>query len=190
MSPDPSTAELLEPYRAYLRTLAATQVYRDLQGKLDPSDIVQTVFVKAYEGFSNVRDRSPEVLLTWLQAILKAELVDVVRHFHRQRRDVTRERSLVQDVDHSAEALNGLAAACQPSPSAITVRNEELLRLANAIDALDSDQRTVVILKHLRQCSLAEISVECHKTPAAVAGLLRRGLARLREILDDPHSFL
>ncbi len=62
--------------------------------------------------------------------------------------------------------------------------NEQLLQLANSLLELPVDQREVVILKHLRDRTLQQIADESGRTVPAVAGLLRRGLAKLREILE------
>ena len=53
---------------------------------------------------------------------------------------------------------------------------------------LPADQREVVLLKHCQGLSLADIASHLGRTPAAVAGLLRRGLQQLRETLpvNDP----
>ena len=61
---------------------------------------------------------------------------------------------------------------------------EQLLQLANSLLELPVDQREVVILKHLRDRTLQQIADESGRTVPAVAGLLRRGLAKLREILE------
>ena len=64
-------------------------------------------------------------------------------------------------------------------------RNEDLLRLANALLELPDDLREVVILKHLRNVPLQQIADQTERTAASVAGLLRRGLAKLRVVLED-----
>ena len=65
------------------------------------------------------------------------------------------------------------------------MQEEELLHLAGALAQLPEDQRAVVELKHLQDWSVAEICQHLDKSEAAVAGLLRRGLQRLRELLSD-----
>ncbi len=60
-----------------------------------------------------------------------------------------------------------------------------MLHLAEALTALPEDQRQVVELRHLKGWSLAAIPRHLGRTPAAVAGLLHRGLARLRHLLPE-----
>ena len=67
------------------------------------------------------------------------------------------------------------------------MQHEELLRLAEALDRLPDDQRTAVELHHLQGCSVVDIGAQLDRTEAAVAGLLRRGLKKLRELLQGNH---
>lgn len=63
------------------------------------------------------------------------------------------------------------------------MRNEELLRLANALATLPEPMREVVVLKHLRGQTLAQIGEQIGRSVPAVASLLRRGLEELRHRL-------
>jgi RNA polymerase sigma-70 factor (ECF subfamily) len=76
--------------------------------------------------------------------------------------------------------MAGWLAADQTSPSQAAERNEELLRLADALAALPEPQREVVVLKHLRGWTLRQIGEHLGRTVPAVASLLRRGLEDLR----------
>jgi RNA polymerase sigma-70 factor (ECF subfamily) len=60
-----------------------------------------------------------------------------------------------------------------------------LLRLAQALAELPDDQRAAVELKHLKGYSLEEVARQLGRTKASVAGLLFRGLRRLRELMGD-----
>ena len=93
------------------------------------------------------------------------------------------ERALKADLDRSASGLAGWLAADQTSPSQAAERNEELLRLADALAALPEPQREVVVLKHLRGLTLQQIADQIGRTVPAVASLLRRGLEDLRRRL-------
>jgi DNA-directed RNA polymerase specialized sigma24 family protein len=41
-------------------------------------------------------------------------------------------------------------------------------------------------MRHLQDRSVTEVGQLMGRSPAAVAGLLRRGLKALRELMDDP----
>ena len=180
-SPDDN---LLEPYRGYLWALAHAQLDWRLRGQLEASDIVQQTLLRAHAGLSELRDRNPSVLVAWLRQILTSVLNDEIRRCHRGKRDVAREIALAADVDQSAAGMEQWLIADQTSPSMAAQRNEQLLQLADALLQLPEDQRDVVILRHLKNLPLQQIAELTKRTSASVAGLLRRGLAQLRSILD------
>lgn len=184
----PANAEagkVLEPFRKYLRLLAYVHLDARLRGKLDPSDVVQQTMLRASVGFEDFRGRETPIVAAWLRKILARTLSDAVRDLERAKRDIHRERSIQQAMDKSASGLEAWLAADQSSPSERADRNEQLLRLADALCELPDDTRTAVVLKHCRGWTLAVIAEHLNRTPAAVASLLHRGLKQLRELLHD-----
>jgi RNA polymerase sigma-70 factor (ECF subfamily) len=181
MPREPSQA--LEPFRSYLEVLARVHLDPRLRGKLDPADVVQQTLLRAYAAWPTLETPEPPVIAAWLRRILARTLADVVKHYDRDRRAVDLERSLEADLDRSASGLAGWLAADQTSPSQAAERNEELLRLADALAELPEPQREVVVLKHLRGWPLQRIADQIGRTVPAVASLLRRGLEDLRRRL-------
>jgi RNA polymerase sigma-70 factor (ECF subfamily) len=181
MSHDP--AEALEPFRNYLKVLADLHLDRKLRGKLDPSDVVQQTMLRAYSALSEVRDPRPDVLAAWLRRILASTLADAVKHYERDKRDVALERSLGAELDRSASVFAAWLAADQTSPSGPAERNEELLRMVEALAELPELMREVVVLKHCQGWTLPQIAERIGRTVPSVASLLRRGLEELRNRL-------
>jgi RNA polymerase sigma-70 factor (ECF subfamily) len=65
------------------------------------------------------------------------------------------------------------------------MRSERLLRLAEALEALPEAQREAVELHHWQGWSVAEIARQLDRSTRAVAGLLQRGLQKLRHHLRE-----
>jgi RNA polymerase sigma-70 factor (ECF subfamily) len=84
--------------------------------------------------------------------------------------------------------LEGWLAVEQSSPSEQAHRNEQLVRLAAALGELPEDQRRAVEWHHLRGLPVAEVSRQMGRSSRAVAGLLLRGMRRLRQLLDAEQS--
>jgi RNA polymerase sigma-70 factor (ECF subfamily) len=175
----------LERFRAYLDLLVRHRLDGRLQGKLDASGVVQQTLWEAYQGWAEFRGTSEAEVAAWLRRILVRNLTDEVRKLGAGKRDLARERSLEQAVEQSSANLAGLLALEQSSPSQQAARHEQMLELAAALAQLPADQRTAVELHHLEGCSLAEVGQAMQRSKEAVAGLLFRGLKRLRELLQQ-----
>jgi RNA polymerase sigma-70 factor (ECF subfamily) len=122
-------------------------------------------------------------LAALLRRLLANNLADEVRKCYAGKRDVQRERSLDAALEASSARLEALLAADQSSPEQRAGRNEEWLRLAAALERLPEAQRQAVELHYLRGWRLEEVASHLGPGKSAVAGLLHRGLGKLREYL-------
>ncbi len=183
MAPNETPPRPLEHFRSYLRLLAGLQLDPRLQAKIDPSDVVQETLLKAHQALDQFRGHSKAEMAAWLRRILANVLADVLRRYQAGARDVAQERSLEQAVEESSARLEGWLAAEQSSPEEQAMRQEQLLRLAEALAQLAPDQRQAVELRHLKGCSLGVVAQQMGCSKEAVAKLLLRGVARLRERL-------
>lgn len=174
----------LERYRHYLMTLASAHVSPRLRNKLDLSGIVQETFLEAHRGWSRCQSPAGPAPVAWLRKILAHNLADALRGLRSGKRDVARERSLEDLLAESSAGLGALLATHEPSPSSAALRDESAVRVADALAALPDAQREALMLQYWHGWSLAEIGAHLGRSPAAVAGLLKRGIRQLRELLD------
>jgi RNA polymerase sigma-70 factor (ECF subfamily) len=172
----------LEEFRSYLLLLARMQLDPGPRNRIDPSDIVQQTLLEAHAKAGQFGG-DDSALAAWLRQALVNNLRDAWRALRREKRDPRREQALEQAVEHSTARLEAMLAAPHSSPSQRAVRNEDLVRLADALTRLPEAQREAIILHHLQSCSLAETARGLGRSDAAVAGLLHRGLKKLRELM-------
>jgi RNA polymerase sigma-70 factor, ECF subfamily len=183
MSPESQAADrAIERYRDYLHLLARLQLDPRFQGKLDPSDVVQQTLLKAHRNLGQYRGQTEAELAGWLRRILANTLTDAARSF---RLELDAGRSLERSLADSSARLEAWLIARDESPDGRLRRHEQTLAVADALAQLPEDQRTAIEFHHLKEISVTEIAALMNRSEASVAGLLRRGLKRLRELLAD-----
>lgn len=171
----------LENYRDVLYFAAQFDLDPQLQGKLDLSGVVQQTLWDAHAGFTEFRGTREHELLAWLRRILANNLIDEIRKLDRAKYDARLEVSLAE----SSLRLEAVLATDYTPPSHRAVRNEEMFRLMQAMLDLPEDQRTAVLRHHLQGATLALVAIEMDRSKEAVAGLIHRGMTRLRDLLAE-----
>jgi RNA polymerase sigma-70 factor (ECF subfamily) len=180
MSQEPNILDPeLERNREFLRILARKHLDRRLWSKIDPSDVVQKTLLSAHEKREQIRGSDP---LPWLVTALRNDVRDAIRDFGRID---AKERAFQQAVDESVRMVHSWAVADVSSPSQRAMKQEELLRLVQALVQLPEAERIAVELHHLNGWSVAEVADQLQRTEPAVAGLLHRGLKRLRNLMQE-----
>ena len=175
--------ESLDGFRSYLRLLANMQIDRRVRSKVDASDIVQQTMLQAYQARDQFRGENDKQRAAWLRQILARNLHHATRDMTRDKRDVRREQAMHVAIDQTSMRLERMLSDGDSTPSAKAQRSEQLLRMAQAIESLPEVQREALLLHYLEQKSLNQIAEQLDKTRGSVAGLVRRGLAALRESL-------
>jgi RNA polymerase sigma-70 factor (ECF subfamily) len=202
MNPDPAAllararagdraalGRLLESFRGYLTVLAAVQIGRRLQGKVDAADVVQEAFLGASRDFAQFRGETEAQFLAWLRQVLASVLANLVRHYQgTQRRDIRLERQLTTELDQSSQALDRGLAAAQSSPSQQATRREQAALLADALTRLPEEMRDLLILRHLEGLTFQQVAERLGKSVDRLKKQWPRALASLRNILErmDP----
>jgi RNA polymerase sigma-70 factor (ECF subfamily) len=171
----------LEKYREYLGLLGRLHLDEKLAGKVDVSGVVQMTLWEASQ--SQWVDLNDEDRVRWLRRIFSDNLLDEIRKFRTQARNVQRELSLDKAIEESASRLNHWLANDQSTPSRKAGRAEEEMRLAKALACLPSAQREAIELHYLQGLPLESIGIRMKRTKGAVAALIFRGTTRLRTLL-------
>jgi RNA polymerase sigma-70 factor (ECF subfamily) len=181
---------LLREYRPFLRLIAEQEVGPELQRREDASDIVQRTEIEAYQAIRQFQGSSEPEFSAWLKQILRRNVSNLIRDNRAAKRDVRRERYL-DDTEGSVSVTWLIPAGRRHvSASSHVIKAEAALKLLRALHELPEEQCTAVRLRHLKGCSLNEIAATMHKSPAAVAGLIRRGVQALRDQVDVDGSWL
>ena len=176
-------SDLLDAHRNYLRVLAASCLHREMQGKADPSDVVQGTLLKVHENFRHFRGTTELEWMAWLRKILVNQMTDFQKGFRRERRNVTREQPLESLVDRSSAMLRNLGPAPGPSPSQEAQRRESAALVADALAELEPEDSEVVILRSLHELDWNAIGAKTGRSPDAARMLWARAMQRVGGLL-------
>jgi len=178
-------SRLFADYADYLTLLARLQIHRRLQGKADPTDLVQETLLKAHRHFDQFRGTTETELTAWLRQILATSTANLVRHyFGAKQRDIRLERSLVDELGESSHSLGGGGLVGRlSSPSQRAVRRDRAVVLATALGRLPAEYAEAVILRHLEGLSFPEVAERMGRSVDSVKKLWARGLEKLRDLM-------
>jgi len=181
---------LLEQYRGYLLMLAHRYLSDRLRQRVDPLDIVQLTYLEAKRDLQQFRGNTPAEFAGWLRGMLKNNVASAVtRHI------TTQKRSLGREVRQPAGGDNGSSAGWiqqlpggSTSPSGVAIRSEAVVGLIEALHELPETQAEAIRLRYMEGLPLSEIVERMGKSETAVAGLLKRGLKKLRQHFQGESS--
>jgi RNA polymerase sigma-70 factor, ECF subfamily len=183
-----SWGNLLTRFRQRLRRVIAFRLDQRLQGRIDPSDVIQEVCLAAYQHLAEFADQGAMPFFLWLRAIAGNKLLELHRyHLGTQKRDAAREvalhRGTLPEATSAALAAQLLGHATRPSEAAI--RAEVKVRLQEALNSMDPVDREVLALRHFEQLSPAETALALGIKEKAAGMRYVRALKRLKEILKS-----
>jgi RNA polymerase sigma-70 factor (ECF subfamily) len=179
-------AELFARHRDQLRRMVRLRMDRRLQGRVDPSDVLQEaqleVFRRAAEYAAD--PRLPPFL--WLRLITGQRLSALHRrHLGAQRRNAGQEIALHRGPMPQATSLSlaEMLLGRLTSPTQAAQRAEVRLMLQEALNGMDPIDREVLTLRHFEELTNAEVAQVLGLTKTAASNRYIRALERLREIL-------
>jgi len=181
---DDARGSLLESHRDYLELLARIQLGLRLQGKADAADVVQETFLEAHRDLPSFRGSTAPEFAGWLRRALARNIANALRHFYgTQARDPRLEKELADDLDRSSQAIATMVAAPISTPSRQAARREDAVRLAEALQSLSPDYRTVLILRYIDGLTFPLVAERMNRSVDSVEKLWVRALAQLRRTM-------
>jgi RNA polymerase sigma factor (sigma-70 family) len=156
-------------------------LYRDLaplvhgylrsRGAREPEDLTGEVFLGIARGIPTFTGNEGS-FRSWVLTVTHHRLLDERRYHGRRPSDpvpeeVIQARTSTGNVED--DALQSLATT----------------RIRQLLDALAGDQREVLMLRIVGGLTVNEVAGILHKSPGAVKALQRRGLALIRDIMDE-----
>jgi RNA polymerase sigma-70 factor, ECF subfamily len=190
---DPDLVALFTRSRERLRRMVQLRLDRRLQGRVDPSDVLQDAFL-------DVTRRAPEYLANpsmppylWLRFLTEQRLVALHRHHLKAKiREAGQEISLHQGglPQASSASLAALLLGHLTSPTLAARRAEMQLRLQEALNGMEPIDREVLTLRHFEELSNEEVAHVLQLSKQGASKRYVQALKRLRAILSDMPDLL
>jgi RNA polymerase sigma-70 factor (ECF subfamily) len=178
---------LLARHRGRLHSMISLRLDQRLQGRIDPSDVLQEAFLAASLQLKDyAKDRAIPFFL-WLRLVAGQKLVALHRHhLGKQMRDAGREVALYQGSlpQASSTALAARLLGREAAPSEAAIQAEVALRLEAALNAMDTLDREVLVLRHFEQLSNAEAAEVLNIRASTASKRYVRALRRLKSTLQ------
>jgi RNA polymerase sigma-70 factor (ECF subfamily) len=180
--------QILAPHRNRLRRMVALRLDQRLNGRIDPSDVLQEAFLEAARDLPKYLERPEQPVFHWLRWLTGMALkLTHRRHLGVQARDAGCEVRLMDrpwpEATSAALAAHLLGRDTRPSVAAL--RAERQRRLQEALNAMDPVDREVLVLRHFEELTNAEVARELNLQESAASKRYMRALHRLKEILGS-----
>jgi RNA polymerase sigma-70 factor (ECF subfamily) len=177
---------LFDRHRDRLRRMVQVRLDRRLQGRIDPSDVLQEAYLELARSLADYL-RNPAVpFFLWLRYITGMKLQALHRHhLGTKARDAGREVSLHRGALPRASSVS-LAAQLlgrHTTPSQAAVRAELRARVQEALSCMEALDREVLALRHFEQLSNAETAEVLGLSETAASNRFVRALKRLKKAL-------
>lgn len=178
--------QLVTEHSPRLRRMVALRMDRRLQGRVDPSDVIQESMIDAARRLGEYVEKPALPFFLWLRFLTGQRLMEQHRrHLGAKARDVGREISLYRGAfpeTTTADLANHFLGKFS-TPSQAAVRLEQKLRLQEALNSLDPIDREVLALRHFEQLSNGECADVLELTKSAASKRYARALVRLKDVL-------
>jgi len=187
-----AVARLLDRHRDALRRMIDLRLDRQIERRVDASDIVQDVLVDANRRLASYLESPDMPFHLWLRHMAKDRLIDAHRrHRGAARRSVSREQSLQAPAMPDESALD-LAAQLRDhremTPATAATRHELEARFLAAVDQLEEVDREVILMRHFEHLSNQEVARSLGLSEPAAGMRYLRAVRRLRVLLNEPES--
>jgi RNA polymerase sigma-70 factor (ECF subfamily) len=180
-------AALFERHRKRLRGMVRLRLDRRLQGRVDPSDVLQEAYLDLAEKLPKyLSEAAPLPFYLWLRLVVGERLLRIHRrHLGAAMRDAGREVSLYKGALPEASSIS-LAAQLlgrMTSASEALNRAEIQLQLQSALNTMDAMDREIIGLRNFEELSNSEAATVLGVTPQAASNRYVRAVTRLQGIL-------
>jgi RNA polymerase sigma-70 factor (ECF subfamily) len=173
--------ELLKRHLTPLRTYVRLRSGAALRRVEPPSDVLQSALREIVARSSDFRFTTDAAFRRWILTIALHKIVSKTRYHAAARRTSGRQEDLASGVWDLPARDDGSQAG---TPSRHAARAEDLARLQTALDALDDEDREIVVLRRIFDVPTSEIAQITGLAESTVRWRLAQALTKLASDLE------
>jgi RNA polymerase sigma-70 factor (ECF subfamily) len=174
--------ELFNRHREYLHAIVALRMDRQMQSRVDASDIIQETYLQTSRRMDDYLRRRPMPFRLWLRKSAYECLIQLRRrHVSAQQRAVAAELPLPAASSAAQAALAFADSGTTPSQHVSRSDLANCVRLALA--EIDEQDREILLMRTYEGLTNQEVSLVLEIEPDAASKRYGRALIRLRNLL-------
>ena len=175
--------KLLEYQRQHLRRFVDCRINQKLVSRIDASDIIQEVYVRAYRGLKNYLASPVVPPLIWLRRLSKQILSEAHRKQFRTIRTPFQEQNDFDEqfIGHMIDSTDSVRTQVE--------RLEVASRIHQLLSQLSEVDREVLEMRHMDGYSIREIANLLEINQEAIKKRYYRALDRFRDVLSSDPEF-
>ncbi len=154
--------------------LVYSRIYLDVRDSHRTEELVQETFLVAWKSIAQVSE--PAGFRTWLLSVARSVTVDSLRNESRKKRSGRR-------TDDPGAVLR--VADSLPTPPESLEREEERQQVLAVLAALPEEYREPLALRYIAGADYETIGRQLGLSNGSLRGLLSRGMAKLRERMNQ-----
>ncbi len=180
-------AALWERHRRRLRQMVRLRLDCRLQGRIDPSDVLQDAYLDLSARLPDYARDRPMPTYLWLRLVTGQRLAqEHRRHLGTAMRDAGREIAMDPGPwpQPSSASLAAQLLGRLTTPSQAAVRAERQLQLQAILNRMEPIDREILALRHFEELSNGEAAAVLGLSKTAANNRYVRALGRLRDLLE------
>jgi RNA polymerase sigma-70 factor (ECF subfamily) len=185
-------ANLFGQYRTRLKRMVRLRLDSRLQGRLDPSDVLQEAYLDLERELPRYAAEPSVPAFVWLRAVVAQRLMRVHRHhLGTAMRTAAREVSLFQGgiPQASSASLASQLLGKLTSVADAAIRAEMQLQLQEILNQMDDLDREIIALRNFEELTNKEAAEVLGLDPSAASKRYIRALTRLQSSLSRIPDF-
>lgn len=178
---------LFARYQDRVLRIVRLRLGSQIRNKLQSMDLLQEVFLAAFQKIQQFEPTSEGAFIHWLAKIVQNKLIDHVNHFNASKRKAPYGEI---PLDSSSEVNNGDGQlkidppANDTTPSQIVIRQDAKNVVDDLLAKLKEDEREIIIYHSLEELTFKEIGQILNKSEDAVRKKYQRAMLKLVELAE------